>query len=647
MRGRSLARIAVAAQAVLLAGALIVPSVAAAATFGFTLNAPTLSTVQYSDFTDLRGSYTCADDGVSNCPTSVQNLTATFSVRESGGSTFQTVGTVISSFNFTGTSCPTTCTFNFSLTWKAGLTDGGPVPPGVYDIGLATTIGGPDQVLLGGVTVTQESTTTTYAGDTFGAADTDITLGATVRDQDLGLEDGTGVFFPDANLFGFEIAFELFDSTNTTSVAGPVGGLILSNGTVFPADVLHLPSTGGTYKLRTTYAGNMYYASSSDLTTIDVSGGGTGTNTPPVLVLPGTVTAEATSLLGANVDFVVSATDAEDDPDPTPVCDHASGSLFAIGDTTVECTVTDSGGESDTDSFTVSVVDTTDPVVTISTTESDNGAGWYNIASNDGVAGLTVDVSATDAVGPTLLQCTDNGVSVGALPSTGGSFVLGDGSHAIACHASDFVGNVGDDSASFDVDQTAPTSIAFTGGGLTDGGVYVFGSVPEGPTGCTADGGPSGLDSCDVSGYSNLVGDQAVTAIAIDGAGNEASADLSYTVLAWSLIGFGSPISMDSVNEVKGGSSVNVKFEVFIDGTEQSDLGVVTAFLQTPVTCALHIPLGPSTDATSSKGNGLRYDTNSGQYLTKWDAPTDSGSCWLLTLVTADGSTLQASFVIK
>ena len=55
----------------------------------------------------------------------------------------------------------------------------------------------------------------------------------------------------------------------------------------------------------------------------------------------------------------VSATDAEDDPDPTPICSPAAGEVLPLGTTTVACSVTDSGGRSDSGSFDVTVVDTT------------------------------------------------------------------------------------------------------------------------------------------------------------------------------------------------------------------------------------------------------------------------------------------------
>jgi large repetitive protein len=181
-------------------------------------------------------------------------------------------------------------------------------------------------------------------------------------------------------------------------------------------------------------------------------------NTPPVLTVPASpVLAEATSPAGAAVTFSVTATDAEDNPDPTPTCDHNSGDTFPIGDTTVNCSVTDSGGLSDSDSFIVRVQDTTDPTVDITTAESHNGFGWFNIASNDLVAGVTVDVATSDAVGVTSLTCTVNAVSVGALDPSGDSFVLGDGEHFVQCTALDGAGNDASDSAPFSVDQTAPS----------------------------------------------------------------------------------------------------------------------------------------------------------------------------------------------
>ncbi len=804
MRGRTLARTAVMTQAILLAGALVVPSSVAAATFGFTLVAPTLSSVAYSDFVVLRGTYTCINDVVSVCPTTLQSRSATFSIRPSGGDTFTNVGTVASSFNFTGSAggCPTTCSQSFQLTWKAGRALGATVTPGVYDIGLTTTISAGQLILLNGITVTRESTTTTYGGLTSGMGDTPLALSVSVLDPDLGQAVGTGIFSPDPNLAGPGlVTFELFDATNTTSLAGPVSAFLAGGGGVTGSPSLLLPAAGGTLKLRTTFVGNDFYTTSADLDTIAV----TPSNTPPVLTVPaGPVVAEASSPSGAAVTFAVSATDAEDNPDPSPVCVPASGSVFALGNTTVNCSVTDSGGLSDADSFTVHVVDTTDPGVSISTAESHNGEGWYNTASNDGAPGLTIDVSTDDLVGVSSLSCTDNGDDVGGLDPGGDSFVVGDGLHAIECTATDSAGNDASDSASFDVDQTPPSivaslssdpdaltgwwnagtgaptvtytcdddtsgvascgdahpfgdgadqsdtgtavdfagnsatagvsgidvdvtapsisasvapaaagtgwwsiatgaptvtyacadgagsgiascspphllgegadqshagtaidvagnsntasvsnvdvdlvppiGLAFVGGGLTNGASYVFGSVPAGPTGCSAIGGTSGLFGCVVSGFSTAVGVHVIAATATDNAGNSAIATLTYTVLPWTLVGFANPVSMTSLNAAKAGSTQNLKFQVFAGSTELTTLDAIAAFTQTQISCTTLAPIGPTTSALVAKGASLRY---SATFQAKWDPPASPNTCWYVAIVTADGTSLRASFQLK
>lgn len=179
------------------------------------------------------------------------------------------------------------------------------------------------------------------------------------------------------------------------------------------------------------------------------------TNTAPVLTVPASpITVEAGSAAGAVVTYAVSAADAQDDPDPAPLCGPASGSLFPLGDTTVSCAVTDSGGLSDTGTFTVRVVDSTDPSVQISTDAVAAANGWYDIASS-GTAGITVSVTASDAVGIADLACTVDGASSSLAPGT--PITLTDGDQDVACTATDAAGNEGSDSAGFKVDQTAPS----------------------------------------------------------------------------------------------------------------------------------------------------------------------------------------------
>jgi sugar lactone lactonase YvrE len=81
--------------------------------------------------------------------------------------------------------------------------------------------------------------------------------------------------------------------------------------------------------------------------------------TPPVLTLPSAIVANATGPNGAVVTYAATATDNAD-PNPVVSCTPASGSTFAVGTTTVDCTATDAAGNTSTGSFTVTVKDASD-----------------------------------------------------------------------------------------------------------------------------------------------------------------------------------------------------------------------------------------------------------------------------------------------
>src|SRR6185503_3997359 len=79
-----------------------------------------------------------------------------------------------------------------------------------------------------------------------------------------------------------------------------------------------------------------------------------GDTTPPVLKLPGTVSAIATSKSGGRVSYTVTATDNVD-PNPTVKCDPPSGAIFPLGTPPVTCKATDAAGNSSSGKFTVKV----------------------------------------------------------------------------------------------------------------------------------------------------------------------------------------------------------------------------------------------------------------------------------------------------
>ena len=93
-------------------------------------------------------------------------------------------------------------------------------------------------------------------------------------------------------------------------------------------------------------------------------------NSAPLLTVPVTVSVNATSPAGARVTYIATATDNVD-VDPEVVCTPASGSIFAIGTTTVTCTATDDAGNTTTKSFNV--------VVRLPTNKAEcKDGGWRN-----------------------------------------------------------------------------------------------------------------------------------------------------------------------------------------------------------------------------------------------------------------------------
>lgn len=114
--------------------------------------------------------------------------------------------------------------------------------------------------------------------------------------------------------------------------------------------------------------------------------------TPPVMVLPGDLVVEATSANGAVVTFDTSASDEKDGPVGVS-CSHTSGSLFPLGVTRVDCSASDSHGNTVEQSFTVTVVDTTPPA--IARVASNRTELW---PPNNKFVPVAIAVTAYDAV---------------------------------------------------------------------------------------------------------------------------------------------------------------------------------------------------------------------------------------------------------
>jgi hypothetical protein len=106
----------------------------------------------------------------------------------------------------------------------------------------------------------------------------------------------------------------------------------------------------------------------------------------PTLVVPDDIVAEATSSAGATVNYLVTATDyLNNDITDDIVCNHASGIVFPIGGTKIECAVT-AHGFTTSDDFWIYVQDTTAPEFT------DIPTGTQPLTATD-INGLALDLS--------------------------------------------------------------------------------------------------------------------------------------------------------------------------------------------------------------------------------------------------------------
>ena len=134
---------------------------------------------------------------------------------------------------------------------------------------------------------------------------------------------------------------------------------------------------------------------------------------PPVLSLPANMTVEATGPNGAVVSFNATA---DSNGTPTSVtCDPASGTTFGLGVTTVTCSSSDARGNTATGSFTITVQDTTPPVVTV--TGVAQGATY--LLGKVPVAGCSAsDAVSGVAVQPTVAITGGAGDGVGSFTAT-------------------------------------------------------------------------------------------------------------------------------------------------------------------------------------------------------------------------------------
>ena len=378
-------------------------------------------------------------------------------------------------------------------------------------------------------TVTTASCTPA-SGSTFAITTTTVTCSATDAAGNTGtasftvtVEDTTAPVFTAVPV---NITEEAAGQSGTAVTFVPASATDLVDGSVNPTCA---PDSGTTFAITTTTVTCSTTDSASPPNTSSVTFTVTvvDTTAPVLAAVPADITAEATSSSGAVVTFNTPAGTDLVDGSVAVSCLPASGSTFALGDaTTVTCSATDSASPSNTGSatFTVTVVDTTPPV--LAAVPADITA---EAASS---AGAVVNFST-----PTATDAVDGAPAVTCVQASGSTFALGDPT-TVTCSATDSASPPNTSSATFTVtvvDTTAPVLAAvpadITAEATSSAGAVVNFSTPTATD--AVDGAPA-VTCVQASGSTFALGDPTtVTCSATDSASppNTSSATFTVTVV--------------------------------------------------------------------------------------------------------------------
>lgn len=289
--------------------------------------------------------------------------------------------------------------------------------------------------------------------------------------------------------------------------------------------------------------------------------------------------------------------------------------------------------------FTVTVpepetVDDTPPVIdyTLDPSAPDGLDGWHT-------SDVTLTWDITEDESPDSLEtdgCEDQSLTADQAEQT------------YSCSAESDGGAAGPVDVKIKRDATAPHSITFDG--IADGDEFYWGSAPdEDDLSCDAVDDLSGYDRCELSGHSDEVGERTLTATAYDKAGNSATAELDYEVLAWEFEGFHRPVT-DGFNSVRGGQNVPLKFNVYagpVGANEVTDPDeAVESIRFKEISCGPGEAAANLQEETDSVGKGLRYSDD--QFVYNWKTPKVRTTCYMATVLLKDGvTTIDAVFEAK
>jgi uncharacterized repeat protein (TIGR01451 family) len=255
-------------------------------------------------------------------------------------------------------------------------------------------------------------------------------------------------------------------------------------------------------------------------------------------------------------------------------------------------------------------------------------------------AAVSFSVTASD-------NCNADGVNVQTSHASGSVFPKG--TTTVTATATDWAGNVTTKTFNVTVNDTEAPTISYPSGGVT---VYLPLNSPA--TSTTATYTVTAADNCPgvtlgvspASGSVFNVGATTVTATATDASGNTTVRTFTVTVL-YNFAGFFSPVSnLPSLNEVKAGQNVPLKFS--LSGNKGLGIFPSGSPASQQVNCATNVPVNVLEETDTPGNSTLTYDAGSDKYHYNWKTEKPwANTCRSLVVTLNDGSTHTALFKFK
>ncbi|MCB0127502.1 MAG: PxKF domain-containing protein [Caldilineaceae bacterium] len=346
--------------------------------------------------------------------------------------------------------------------------------------------------------------------------------------------------------------------------------------------------------------------------------------TPPV------ITPQVSGTVGQNgwytSNVVVSWTVTDPESRVISTCSPTTINADTAG-VQVTCNATSSGGTS-TQSVTVKR-DATPPTITATAAPAPNGNGWNN-------SDVTVSFTCADAMSGLVGACPANQVL-----STEGSTV-----NSTPQSISDQAGNSASSNVvTVKIDKTAP---GVTVTGVSDGATYDPDNVPTASCSTTdVLAGVTTQATLSITG-GNPDGTGSFTATcsgAIDNAGNNGSASVTYSV-AYNWSGFFQPVdNLPVVNTVNAGQAIPVKFSLGGDYGLNIFAAGYPASQQVSCGSSGGGSSSPIEETVTAGSSSLQYDPGTQHYIYVWKTDKAwAGSCRQLIVRLIDGTEHIALF---